>query len=94
MGRVLGLDFGTRRVGAALSDPGGRSPRPWKSTSAAIPPEMPGITRSWSASTRSTRSSSACPCTPAAGRGLPWRSLAPTCGDRLAESTGLPVVFL
>jgi putative Holliday junction resolvase len=28
MGRILGLDFGTRRVGAALSDPSGRIASP------------------------------------------------------------------
>ena len=92
MTRILGLDFGTRRVGAALSDPGRTIAFPLEVYDRRGPEPMRSTIASSCTKTTSSGSSSACRCTPAAARARLARVTA-TFGDWLAGVTGLPVFY-
>ena len=68
MPRILGLDYGTRRVGAALSDPGRSIAFPVEVYSLRGPSTMSAISASSSRRMRSSGSSSACRYTQAGAR--------------------------
>ena len=93
MGRILGLDFGLRRVGAAVSDPGRTIASPLevyerRDADSGCPP----LPASSCASTRSSGSSSACRFTPAAERES-WRRWPGNGAPGWARSPGFPSSF-
>jgi putative Holliday junction resolvase len=92
MGRVLGLDFGTRRVGAALSDPRRQIATPLEVHQRR---DLAGDLRHYQELVRAHEVDQIVIGLPLHTSGQPGTlvALARRFGARLAELTGLPIVF-
>ena len=100
--RVLGVDFGRRRIGLALSDASATLARPWQTVAARPLPARPrwrsarpgrGGQRRRTRATASTPSSSACPRRLGGEDNDQTRAGAGVCRGAAGTLTGLPVAL-
>ena len=91
-GRLAGIDFGTVRIGVALTDPERRWVNPFANYTRRDIAADAAWFRSWRPMNGSCGSSSGCRCISTAAKARN-RSRPEQFGAWLAETTGVPVVF-
>lgn len=94
MARVLGVDYGTRRIGLAISDPSGMIAQPLPALVRRAGKRPPVAAIAEIAATHEVAEIVVGLPLDAAGNETEWTAEVRAFGTRLAERTGLPVHFI